>query len=122
MNEVYKFLKECGVFYFLTLNGDVPTGRPFGAVMESDGKLYFSTGDFKQVYRQFISHPKVQIVAKHPKSRAWIRITGTASVCKDETKRERMIAEIPGIRRKYEPVGMEHWVMIEVIPENVEWN
>lgn len=38
MSKVYDFLQECGCFYVLTLNGDFPAGRPFGAVMEHDGK------------------------------------------------------------------------------------
>lgn len=34
MSKEYDFLKECGYFYVLTINGDYPAGRPFGAVME----------------------------------------------------------------------------------------
>lgn len=40
MSKAYEFLKECGYFYVLTINGDYSTGRPFGAVMEHDNKLY----------------------------------------------------------------------------------
>ena len=40
MSKVYEFLKECGYFYVLTINGDYPAGRPFGAVMEYYNKLY----------------------------------------------------------------------------------
>ena len=39
MGKAYEFLKECGVFYVLTINGDYPAGRPFGAVMEVDEDL-----------------------------------------------------------------------------------
>lgn len=49
MSMTYDFLKECGVFYVLTLNGNFPAGRPFGAVMEHEGDLYISTGDMKDV-------------------------------------------------------------------------
>lgn len=34
MSKAYEFLKECGAFFVLTVNGDCPAGRPFGAVME----------------------------------------------------------------------------------------
>ena len=29
MSKAYEFLKECGSFFVLTLNGDYPAGRPF---------------------------------------------------------------------------------------------
>ena len=31
MSKVYEFLKECGSFFVLTINGDYPAGRPFGS-------------------------------------------------------------------------------------------
>ena len=34
MSKAYEFLKECGSFFVLSINGDYPAGRPFGAVME----------------------------------------------------------------------------------------
>ena len=34
MSKAYEFLKECGAFFVLSINGDYPAGRPFGAVME----------------------------------------------------------------------------------------
>ena len=59
MSMTYEFLKECGVFYVLTLNGDFPAGRPFGAVMEHEGDLYISTGDMKDVYKQLKINPNM---------------------------------------------------------------
>lgn len=52
MSKAYEFLKECGYFYVLTINGDYPAGRPFGAVMECDGKLYISTNNGNQAHKQ----------------------------------------------------------------------
>ena len=40
MSKVYEFLKECGSFFVLTINGDYPAGRPFGAVMEVGEDIY----------------------------------------------------------------------------------
>lgn len=53
MSKTYEFLKECGLFYVLTMNGDYPAGRPFGAVMEVGENLYLSTNDFKNALRFF---------------------------------------------------------------------
>ena len=42
MSKAYEFLKECGAFFVLSINGDYPAGRPFGAVMEVGDDLYLS--------------------------------------------------------------------------------
>ena len=63
MNKIYAFLKEAGVFYLATVDGDRPRLRPLGAVLEADGKVIFGVGDFKEVYRQMLKNPNVEIVA-----------------------------------------------------------
>ena len=32
MSKAYEFLKECASFFVLSINGEYPAGRPFGAV------------------------------------------------------------------------------------------
>lgn len=36
MSKAYDFLKECGAFFVLTVNGDCPAGRPFGCHKPGD--------------------------------------------------------------------------------------
>ena len=50
MSKVYEFLKEAGVFFIATEDGDQPRVRPFGLVFEFEDKLYFGVGDFKPSY------------------------------------------------------------------------
>jgi uncharacterized pyridoxamine 5'-phosphate oxidase family protein len=40
MNEVLKFLNDNHTFYLATVDGNLPKVRPFGFVMEFEGKLY----------------------------------------------------------------------------------
>ena len=35
-----EFLKECGVYYLATIDGDIPRVRPFGTAEIFDGHLY----------------------------------------------------------------------------------
>jgi uncharacterized pyridoxamine 5'-phosphate oxidase family protein len=58
MNEVLQFLEDNPVFYIATVDGDTPKVRPFGFVMEYDGKLCFCTSNQKNVYRQLKGCPK----------------------------------------------------------------
>lgn len=48
MSAVLDYLKESGVFYLSTMDGNQPRVRPFGAVCEFEGKLYFITAKTKK--------------------------------------------------------------------------
>ena len=47
MEEVQKFLKECGVYYLATVDGDQPRVRPFGTAEIFENHLYIQTGKKK---------------------------------------------------------------------------
>lgn len=83
MSEAYKFLKECVSFFVLSINGDFPAERPFGAVMQVGDNLYLSTNDLNEAHKQIRLNGNIQIVAKKPDSREWIRITDVTSECND---------------------------------------
>ncbi len=83
MSEAYKFLKEYVSFFVLSINGDFPAERPFGAVMQVGDNLYLSTNDLNEAHKQIRLNGNIQIVAKKPDSREWIRITGVTSECND---------------------------------------
>ena len=87
MNEVVKYLHECGTFYLATVEGDQPHVRPFGAVCEFEGKLYIITNNKKDVYRQLKANGKVEISGMNKGT--WIRLKG---VVKEDTRREARVA------------------------------
>ena len=75
MEEVFKFLKKCGVFYLATEEGNQPRVRPFGAINIYEGKLYIQTGKSKNVSKQMQINPNVEISGFVDGK--WIRLEGT---------------------------------------------
>ena len=75
MEEVFKFLKKCGVFYLATEEGNLPRVRPFGAINIYEGKLYIQTGKSKNVSKQMQINPNVEISGFVDGK--WIRLEGT---------------------------------------------
>lgn len=120
MSKTYEFLKECGAFFVLSINGDYPAGRPFGAVMEVDDNLYLSTNDMNEAHKQIRKNEHIQIVAKKAESREWIRITGLATECEDSDLKAKMLEECPILQQRFGAVGMEHFILLKVEVENVE--
>lgn len=76
MKKALDYLKSCGYWFLATDEGGQPRVRPFGAACEFEGKLYFTTSNEKNVYRQIVKNPKVEVSAFHPADGTWIRITG----------------------------------------------
>ncbi len=120
MSKAYEFLKECGIFFVLTVNGDYPAGRPFGAVMEVGEDLYLATNDMNQAHKQMRENEHIQIIAKKPKSREWIRITGIATECDDKALKQKMYEETPILQKHHASAEAEHFLMFKVEVNNVE--
>ena len=72
MKRVCDFLKNAGVYYLATVEGDQPRVRPFGTAHIFEGKLYIQTGKVKPTSKQLASNPKAEICAF--KDGAWVRI------------------------------------------------
>ena len=76
MNEVVKFLEENPVQYLATIGRDGKAKcRPFMFSLEKDGKLWFCTNNQKDVYKDMLENPYVEICISSPQY-AWIRISG----------------------------------------------
>jgi uncharacterized pyridoxamine 5'-phosphate oxidase family protein len=100
MKRTLDFLKAAGIFYVATTEGDQPRVRPFGAVMEWDGKLYFCTNNKNDVYKQYIANPKMEICACTPDGK-WIRLTGEAVADPNPEAKAAMLEASPGLKNMY---------------------
>lgn len=74
MEKICNFLKEAGVYYLATMDGDQPRVRPFGTAIIFEGKLYIQTGKVKPVSKQLAENPKAEICAF--KDGVWLRVAG----------------------------------------------
>ena len=99
MERVCQFLKDAGVYYLATVEGDQPRVRPFGTAHIFEGKLYIQTGKVKPTSRQLQANPKAEISAFHNGS--WIRITGQLVEDDRSEARVSMLDAYPNLRRMY---------------------
>ena len=99
MKEVQEFLKECGVYYLSTIDGDKPRVRPFGTAEIFEDKLYIQTGKSKTVYKQIEKNNNVEICAF--KDGRWLRVSGKLiSDDRVEAKKD-MLDKNPDLRSMY---------------------
>ena len=122
MSKICDFIKECGVFYVLTVNGDFPAGRPFGAIMEYEDKLYIATADTKAVYKQLKDHANMQILALKPGTRSWVRVNGIATECNDIAIKQRMLDECPVLSKHYPSADTAHYNLFAITITDIDFN
>ena len=99
MERVCKFLKDAGVYYLATVEGDQPRVRPFGTAHIFDGKLYIQTGKVKPTSRQLLANPKAEICAFH--NGAWVRVAGDLIEDDRVEARASMLDAYPNLRTMY---------------------
>ena len=75
MNKATELLREAKTFFIATVEGDQPRVRPFGATAEIDGKTYICMNNTKEVFKQLMANPKVEICAMI--GGKWFRMAGT---------------------------------------------
>ena len=100
MKRVCEFLKNAGVYYLATVEGDQPRVRPFGTAHIFEDKLYVQTGKFKPTSKQLLANPKAEICAF--KDGAWIRVAGELVEDDRVEARRSMLDAYPELRRMYD--------------------
>lgn len=105
--KVAAFLEKAGVFYVGTTDGDQPKIRAFSwfDYQEEDDRVVFSTGSFKNVYKQMLANPKVEIFAMV--GGYFLRYDGTFKALDDENIKAQVRHDSPGIAKTYEEHGWE---------------
>lgn len=99
MEEVWKFLKNCGVYYLATSDGDQPRVRPFGTAEIFEDHLYIQTGKSKDVFKQIMINPKVELCAFNDGK--WLRVSGKLIPDDRVEAKKDMLDKNPSLRGMY---------------------
>lgn len=101
MKRIYNFLKEANTYYLATTEGDQPHVRPFGTIDIFEDKLYIQTGKSKDVFKQIMNNPKVEISAF--KDGEWIRVKGVLENDDRYEAKKHMLDQYPNLADMYSP-------------------
>ena len=82
--------------------------------MEYNNFLYISTADTKAVYKQLSEHNKMQIIALKGGTRDWIRVSGIATECYDQSIKQKMLEECPVLSKHYSSADAPHFNLFQI--------
>jgi uncharacterized pyridoxamine 5'-phosphate oxidase family protein len=110
VDRVVKFLQDSKVFYIATTDGNQPRVRPFGVALNLDGKVSLCTGSFKNVYKQIIKNPKVEISGMTSDGK-WIRLSGELFDNSSDANKKVFWDFMPNLKKHYEGKEKEFSVL-----------
>ena len=94
MNKIVNELKKVKVFFIATVDGQSARVRPFASVTEYEGGAYICCGNFKEVYRQIVATPRVELCGTYEDGCSWLRVA-TTLVEDDRIEVQRAILDDP---------------------------
>ncbi len=93
-------LKNTGVFYVATAEGNQPRVRPFSSVTEFEGNAYICTNNTKKVYAQIMQNAKVEISGM-AKDGTWLRVQAVLVRDDRDEARKAMLEDPTGPKTLY---------------------
>lgn len=100
MQEVVSFLKENSNGFLATVAEGRPKVRPFGFMLEENGKLFFCTANTKDVFQQIKANPYVEFSCTSPQF-AWLRLSGKVKFSDNLEIKEKIIEISPLVKSIY---------------------
>lgn len=118
MSTAYEFLKANQVFHLATVDGERARVRPFGFVMKRNDALYFCTNNTKDVYKQMVKCPNVEMSAMGQDGK-WLRLRGKAVFDNSRDAKAQAFAESAMLLQIY-PKGADEEIFVTFCLKDAE--
>ncbi len=118
MSTAYEFLKANQVFHLATVDGAKARVRPFGFVMKRNNTLYFCTNKTKDVYKQMVQYPDVEMSAMGTEGK-WLRLCGKAVFDASREAKAQAFAESAMLLQLY-PKGADEEIFVTFYLKDAE--
>ena len=100
MNRIVNILNQSKTFFFATSEGKFPRVRPYNAVVEFEGKVYFYTNKRTHAFKQIADNPFVELCAMISEDR-WLRVNGKVVFDYRPEVKQAMLEAHPELRTMY---------------------
>lgn len=99
MDKILNILRS-GILWVGTVNDTKPAVRPFGAAIEFNEKIYLFTANDKDVYKQIVSNPNIEIGVMLDDDH-WARIRARAFPEGDDKIVDAFLKDDPELEAEY---------------------
>lgn len=100
MSTAVEILKSNRVFHIATVEGAKARVRPFSFIMKRDSALYFCTNKTKDVYKQLVQNPDIEI-SSIGAGGTWLRVRGRITFDETREAKAQVFVESPDLLKRY---------------------
>jgi len=101
MTEVFEFLKSHKMGFLATIDDGKPRVRAFGMIKQEGEKLFFSTSNKKDVFRQLKKIPYAEWIVMDQKTMKTLRVLGEIVFITNKEALNKVISEFEVLKRMY---------------------
>ncbi|MDF2614873.1 MAG: pyridoxamine 5-phosphate oxidase [Clostridia bacterium] len=101
MERILKFLRENNSGALATVDNGKPRVRPWGFMMEEDGKFYFCTANTKDAYKQLQQNPYIEFMATSS-AMVTVRLSGKVTFTQDSVIKNKVLEQYEMVKKLYQ--------------------
>ena len=106
-SEILAFLNANTTCYLATVEGDKPRVRAMGMVKAEENGIIIETGTFKDVYKQMVANPNVELCFFNAKDGIQIRVSGAVEPVDDIELKKEIVIQRPFLKERIAEGGYE---------------
>jgi pyridoxamine 5'-phosphate oxidase len=105
--EILEFLNANRDCFLATVEGDKPHVRAIGMVKADEDGIILEISTFKDVYKQIVANPNVELCFYNAKDGVQIRVSGAVEPVADKKLRDEIVALRPFLKERIAKWGDE---------------
>jgi pyridoxamine 5'-phosphate oxidase len=106
-SEILKFLNANPTCYLATVDGKQPRVRAIGMFRADENGIIIETGTFKDMYKQMVDNPNVELCFYDNEAGVQIRVSGAVEPVDDIELKKEIVAKRPFLKKRVAEGGYE---------------
>jgi pyridoxamine 5'-phosphate oxidase len=105
--EILDFLNANPTCYLATVEGNEPHVRAIGMVKADEDGIIIETGTFKDMYKQMVANPNVELCFYNAQDGVQIRVSGAVEPVDDIELKKEIVVQRPFLKERIAKGGYE---------------
>jgi pyridoxamine 5'-phosphate oxidase len=105
--EVLEFVNKARLIFLATAEGNVPYVRGVMSLRADEQGILFNTGKAKDLYRQLVANPAVEMCLFDAQTNVQVRISGTVEPREDMETKQAVLEKLPFLKPFVDAYGYD---------------
>ncbi|OPY70948.1 MAG: Pyridoxamine 5'-phosphate oxidase [Syntrophorhabdaceae bacterium PtaU1.Bin034] len=105
--EMYKLMNENPICHLATVESDAPRVRGMHMYAADERGILIQLGSMKDLYKQLLKNPKVELCFNDFKSGVQLRVSGTAEFLEEQALKEEVLKIRPFLKPLVDAQGID---------------